>query len=63
MMDLKVGDRARIAPDVDVIVLAVSRGRVQLGFIAPREIDIQRKEIWDQRHPQPQIEVANAHPA
>lgn len=60
MMDLKVGDRVRIAPDVDVIILTISRGRVQMGFIAPKEIDIQRKEIWDQLHAQPTAEVIHA---
>ena len=57
-MLLTVGDRIRVAPDVDMIVLAINRGRVQLGFIAPKEIDIQRKEIWDQLHAN--IEVAHA---
>ena len=43
----KLGEAVRIGADVELYVVGVSRGRVQLGFRAPRNIAIQRVECAD----------------
>jgi len=41
----KLGEAICIGSDVEVFVVGVSRGKVKLGFRAPRETPIQRAEI------------------
>lgn len=52
----KLGERVRIGDDVEVFVVGVSKGRVKLGFRAPREVVISRSEVCLQKNP----ETANA---
>lgn len=44
----KLGEAIRIGDDVELYVVGVSRGKVKLGFRAPRNIAVQRLEIADQ---------------
>jgi len=41
-----IGESVMIDDDIEVIVTAVEGGRVKLGFTAPQEVLIHRKEIW-----------------
>ena len=41
----KDGESTRIGDNISVTVLGISRNRVKLGFSAPREIPIVRKEL------------------
>ena len=41
----KLGEAIRVGSDVEVFVVGVSRGKVKLGFRAPRETPIQRAEV------------------
>ena len=45
----KLGETVRIGEDVEVYVIGVNRGRVKLGFRAPRDIAVQRGEVADHR--------------
>jgi carbon storage regulator len=40
----KLGEAVCIGKEVEVFVLGVSRGRVKLGFRAPRNVAVQRPE-------------------
>ena len=44
----KLGEAIRIGTDVELYVVGVSRGKVKLGFRAPRNVPVQRLEIADQ---------------
>lgn len=41
----KLGEAVCIGRDVEVFVVGVSRGKVKLGFRAPRDVSVQRAEI------------------
>lgn len=41
----KLGEAVRIGADVELYVVGVSRGKVKLGFRAPRNVAVQRSEI------------------
>jgi carbon storage regulator len=41
----KLGEAIRIGDDVELQIVGVSRGRVRLGFRAPRNIAVQRAEL------------------
>ena len=43
----KPDQRILIGDSVEVVVLKICGGRVQLGLVAPREISIQRGELAD----------------
>ena len=44
----KIGETIIISDNIEVVVLGVSGEQVKLGIVAPREISIHRKEIYDQ---------------
>lgn len=44
----KKGETIVIGEDIEVVVLGVSGEQVKLGVVAPREIPVHRKEIYDQ---------------
>lgn len=41
----KMGEKVIIGTDIEVIVLDVRGDKVKLGFVAPRQVPIQREEI------------------
>ncbi|MEM9194170.1 MAG: carbon storage regulator [Myxococcota bacterium] len=41
----RIGEKISIGGDVEVVVLSVSRGRVRLGIVAPRELPVYRSEL------------------
>jgi carbon storage regulator len=41
----KLGEAIRIGDNVELYVVGVSRGKVKLGFKAPRNVAVQRAEI------------------
>lgn len=41
----KPSERIFIGDDIEVTVVAVSGGRVKLGFVAPADVPIQREEL------------------
>jgi carbon storage regulator CsrA len=38
-----------INDDVEVVVTSIRDGSVRLGFAAPEEVKINRKEVWEAR--------------
>ncbi len=43
----KKGESIIINDNVEVVVLGVSKDQVKLGIVAPKEIPVHRKEIYD----------------
>jgi len=44
----KQGEQVRIGPDIEVTVLAIHGRSVKLGFSAPPEVPIHRREVAQQ---------------
>jgi carbon storage regulator len=42
----RVGDRLRIGPDIEVVVLEIRGREVRLGVSAPATVAIQREELY-----------------
>lgn len=42
----KVGEKVMIGDDVEIVVLGVEGELVKIGFTAPKEIQIMRKELY-----------------
>ena len=47
VLSRKSHEAVMIGPDVEVIVLEVDGDRVKLGFRAPAEVSIHRREVHD----------------
>jgi carbon storage regulator len=45
VLSRKSGERVLVGEDIEVVVLEAEKGRVKLGFIAPRCLPIVRAEI------------------
>ena len=50
VLSRKVGQKIVIDNDIILYVHKIEGNRVYLGFEAPQQVDIQRKEIWDETH-------------
>ncbi|MFZ4718691.1 MAG: carbon storage regulator CsrA [Ilumatobacteraceae bacterium] len=46
VLSRKVGERIRIADDIEVVVLEVSRDQVRIGVQAPRHVTVHRHEVY-----------------
>ncbi len=44
----KVGESVIIGDNIEVIVSSIKGDQIKLGFIAPKEVGIYRKEIFEQ---------------
>ena len=44
----KKGESIMVGNDVEVIVLGIQGDQVKLGFVAPKNVTIHRKEIYEQ---------------
>ena len=44
----KKGESIMVGNDVELVVLSVQGDQVKLGFVAPKNITIHRKEIYEQ---------------
>lgn len=43
----KKGESIIISDNIEVVILSVSGEQVKLGIVAPKEISVHRKEIYD----------------
>lgn len=46
VLSRKVGERIRIADDIEVVVLEVGRDQVRIGVQAPRDVSVHRHEVY-----------------
>lgn len=46
----KVGQTLRVGRDVTVTILSQERNEIRIGISAPREVSIQRKELYERLH-------------
>ncbi len=44
----KIGESVIIGDNIEVVVSSVKGDQIKLGFIAPKEVEIYRKEIFEQ---------------
>jgi len=44
----KKGESIMVGNDVELVVLSIQGDQVKLGFVAPKNISIHRKEIYEQ---------------
>ena len=54
----KKGQSIIIGENVEIMVLGVSGDKVRLGITAPREVDVFRKEVIDERGSKAETENA-----
>jgi len=45
VLSRKVGERIRIAGDIEVIVRAIQGDRIKIGIEAPRDVNVRRGEL------------------
>lgn len=45
MLDRKNGQKVKIGDNIEVIVIKCTAGKVKLGFVAPKEVIINRAEV------------------
>lgn len=45
ILSRKVGEVILVGDDIEVVVVAIDRGKVRLGFKAPKELRIDRSEV------------------
>lgn len=43
----KLGQKIMIGDTVEITVTDIGRGQIRLGIVAPRDVPILRKELWD----------------
>jgi carbon storage regulator len=55
VLSRKPNEAVTIGPDIEVVVLEIHGDRVKLGFVAPPEVPIYRREVHDR--------ITNAPPA
>lgn len=51
VLSRKLGERIVLGPEIELTVVAIHGGRVQLGVCAPREVPIHRIEHGGLPHP------------
>lgn len=44
----KKGDSIIIGDNIEVVILSIQGEQVKLGIVAPREVSVHRKEIYEQ---------------
>lgn len=50
VLSRKAGERIRIGKDVEITILRLTGGRVQIGVAAPRDVKVARGELIDKGH-------------
>jgi len=46
VLSRKCGERLRIGDNVTITVLSIQPGKVRIGINAPKEIVVDREEVW-----------------
>lgn len=46
VLSRKEGESVVIGDDITVTVVEMRNGKVRLGFDAPREVSVHRREVW-----------------
>ena len=57
----RVGESLRIADDVIVTVLGVKGHQVRIGIAAPREVTVDREEVYERKRAEPRNGEADGH--
>lgn len=46
VLSRRKGEAVRVSENLRIVVLDVTRGRVKLGFAGPRELTVEREEVY-----------------
>ena len=58
VLSRKPNEAIKIGQDIEIVVLEVHGDRVKLGFMAPAEVPIHRREVHDRINLPPALEHA-----
>jgi carbon storage regulator len=58
ILSRKQNEAIKIGQDIEIVVLEVHGDRVKLGFVAPPEVPIHRREVHDRINAPPALEHA-----
>ncbi len=58
VLSRKLNEAIIIGQDIEIVVLEIHSDRVKLGFVAPPEVSINRREVQDRINPPPALEHA-----
>ena len=58
VLSRKLNESIKIGQEIEIVVLEVRGDRVKLGFVAPAEVPIHRREVYDQINSPPALEHA-----
>ena len=58
----RIGEAVTIGDNIRVIVLGVKGNQVRLGFEAPREVEVNREEVYERRRLEAAQEAAPTPP-
>lgn len=50
ILSRKVGERIRIADEIEVVVTAIQGERIKIGIAAPKHVAVRRAELSPQPH-------------
>lgn len=62
-LHVKKGESIMVGTDVEVVVIGVQGEQVKLGFVAPKNVAIHRKEIYEQIQSENLTASSNINPA
>lgn len=52
VLSLKIGEKVMIGDDIEVQLLELRGGQARLGFLAPRDVEVNRLKIWQRKRAQ-----------
>jgi len=50
VLSRKVGESIIISEDITITVIEIVKGKIRLGIVAPVEVPVHRKEVYDAIH-------------
>lgn len=50
VLSRKTDESIRIGNDIDITVVEIRGDKVRLGIVAPKDISVHRREVWDMIH-------------
>ena len=56
VLSRQLGEKVMIGENIEVMVVGLGGGRVKLGIAAPRQVPVNRLEIYNRIHSHPQTE-------
>ncbi len=58
VLSRKLGEKIYINGNISIEIVDIDRGKVRLGISAPKEVPIDREEVWEKRKDKPGATIA-----